>query len=297
MPNLMQKLTILTVTAVACVGMRLGHARADLGACGKIDVQVNAQCEVVPPGATCEAMCTPISLQVMCAVQLAADCQPKCTKLPSIDCQASCSASCEADCSKLSAGKFDCQGACSANCSGRCSGECKSKSDSASCEASCRGSCSASCNVHCAAEPPMADCKAQCRASCQGSCEVDPNLECQLNCQAQARAACEANLEGGCKVKCKSQEGAIFCAGQYIDYGDNLQQCIDALKAKYNIRVSGEAQGTSSCDSGLCTAQGSARGKINSNCSVANPGRHTSTWLSLYAIGLAFSCFGLRRRR
>jgi hypothetical protein len=120
----------------------------------------------------------------------------------------------------------------------------------------CAGSCNSSCDSHCEVELPEADCDAGCEASCQGSCDVDANLDCQVECQTEAHADCEAEVTGGCKVACESDEGAIFCDGQYVDHGNNLEQCLDALR---NLDVQVEAHG-------------SAEGSVSSNCSVAKPG-------------------------
>ena len=106
----------------------------------------------------------------------------------------------------------------------------------------------------------MVDCDAGCEASCEGSCEVDANIDCQAECQADARADCEAELQGGCDVACKSHDGALFCDGQYVDYGDNLKTCVDALKAAIHARVSGEAEAQSSCSGNSCRRLGARQG-------------------------------------
>ena len=284
------------VAAVAVGWLAPQQAHAGVAACGDINVEAEAECTVVPPGAQCEAMCTPISVRAACSVKLAAECRGGCDHLPSVDCTGSCQASCSADC-KVDPGKFDCQGACEADCSGRCSGECEAKSDHASCEASCEGSCSASCKGHCEVEPPMADCEASCKASCEGSCEVDPNLDCQIDCQADAQADCEAEVKGGCEVECKAQEGALFCDGQYIDHGGKLDECIAALKAALNVKVTSMASGESGCTSGQgCMATGRASAKVNSDCAVVNPGSGSRpVALVLLAAGWVLA-LGVRRR-
>lgn len=277
-------------SAALCLGALCASARAQAGAgldaCGNIYVEAQAECEVVPPGAQCEAMCVPVSVEAICAVDLAVDCRAGCNKLPSASCTGGCQADCEADC-RVDPGKFDCQANCGAECAGDCSGRCSTASNKSQCMASCEGSCSASCDAACNVRAPSADCTARCQASCSGACEVDPNFDCQLDCQTRGRAACEARLEGGCKVKCKQQQGALFCDGQFVDHGDNLQQCIDALRAELAAHVMGEASGSSSCSGGTCTATGQA--KVSSDCSVSNPGAPQSFlgWLlPLAALGL-----------
>jgi hypothetical protein len=55
--------------------------------------------------------------------------------------------------------------------------------------------------------------------------------------------------------------GGLFCNGQYVDSGNNLQNCIDALKAQLNITVSG----SSSCSGNSCQAEGEA----SASCATA----------------------------
>src|SRR5215510_14097133 len=102
-------------TPVACLslGVLFGiafatqPARADLADCGNISLEAKAECEVIPPTAQCQAMCTPISVRAACSARLAVDCEAGCDKLPSVDCKGSCYADCDADC-KVDPGKFDC---------------------------------------------------------------------------------------------------------------------------------------------------------------------------------------------
>ena len=269
-------------------------AFADLGACNDIAVTAQAQCEVVPPSLDCQQRCTPVSIRATCSARLAVDCDAGCNKLPSVDCSGQCTASCDAKC-KVDPGKFDCRVACEGDCGGRCDASCKSKSNATECQASCMGSCSVSCQKSCDVELPSADCSGECKASCDGSCRVDPNLDCQIDCQAKGHASCEADVMGGCELDCKGKEGALFCAGQYVDHGDNLQMCIDALRARLNVRVQASSSGTASCDAGECSANGAA--SVKSNCSVAQPGgqrAHGGAWFGL--IGL-FAVALLRAKR
>jgi hypothetical protein len=136
--------------------------------------------------------------------------------------------------------------------------------------AACSGQCSVSCQKKCDVELPKADCNALCKASCEGSCTVDPNLDCQIDCQAKGYANCEADVTGGCKARCKTSEGALFCDGNYIDTGDKLQQCVDALKATFEAHVTATSSGSASCDAGSCSAKGAA--SVKTNCSVADAG-------------------------
>jgi MYXO-CTERM domain-containing protein len=271
-------------------------ARADLSDCGEIELRSEIDCTVVPPSAQCETMCTPVSVQAVCRAQLAVDCQASCNKLPSIDCTASCQAGCTGDC-MVDPGKFQCQAACQVDCDGDCDASCAKNSDKTSCMASCSGSCSASCRGKCEVVPPSASCDVQCKASCEGSCTVDPNIDCQVGCQAKGYAGCEAKVTGGCKTQCsKVKKGALFCDGNFVDTGDNLDQCVDSLKKLVSAHVSGMASGTSGCDGGECTASGKA--SVKSDCSVADVGADAAggggAGLGMLLLG---ALFGWRRRK
>lgn len=269
----MNRLTVSGTFAIGVLSVwpQLASAQDGLEACGNIHVEAQARCEVVPPSVECESMCTPVSVRASCSAQLAVECDANCNELPSVECSGQCVADCSAECT-VDPGRFDCHVACQADCSGHCAAGCKADADEAGCMAACEGSCSASCDGSCDVELPEADCDAQCEASCEGSCEVDANLDCQVDCQVEARADCEADLTGGCKVDCESEEGALFCDGQYVDHGDNLEQCLDALR---NLDVEVDVE-----------AHGSAQGEASASCSVARPGAFGAGALRWSALGL-----------
>jgi MYXO-CTERM domain-containing protein len=284
----------LVVSCFALAGLGVAApASADLGACDDILIEARAECKVVPPSLECEKQCTPLSIKAVCSARLAAMCDASCDELPSVDCSAQCVAGCTGDCT-VDPGKFDCRAACEADCSGSCEAGCRSSDDRTQCSAECMGSCSVSCQKSCDVRLPSASCDAKCMASCEGSCRVETNLDCQVDCQADGYASCEAEVKGGCEIDCKGDEGALFCDGQYIDHGDNLQMCVDALKARLDVRVTAESSGSSGCDGGTCTAEG--RAKVSSDCSVARAGGtggSSLAWMSLAAL----AAIGWRRRR
>jgi hypothetical protein len=270
---------------VAAVGALAPEpARAGIGACGDIHVEAEAMCEVVAPGIECEGMCEPLSVRAACAASLAADCRGECPELPSVECSGSCMGGCEAECTNLEPGEFDCQGSCEADCGGRCAASCNANEDRAGCEASCQGSCGASCEGHCNVELPEADCMAHCEASCEGSCEADANFECQVDCQAMGQADCEADVSGGCDVQCQGEEGALFCDGQYVDHGNNLDECLAALREGLDIEVQAEASGMASAE-------------LSSDCAAARPGAARAPGAGLAWSLLAVSVLARRLRR
>lgn len=291
------KCLVSSLSAVALLGIASAPkiARADLSACGDINLEAQADCTVEPPSASCQVKCTPISVRAACSAYLAASCEASCDKLPSVECSGRCVAECTGEC-KVDPGKFDCEAACRADCDGQCEGQCSASSDKASCMAQCSGSCGVSCRSSCDVDLPDADCNAKCEAGCEGSCKVDTNFDCQADCQAKGYAKCQAEIQGECKARCESDEGALFCDGQFVDNGDKLDECITALKAAFNAKVSIKAtsEGESGCDGGTCEARGSAKAKVSSDCSSV-PGSPANMW-ALFALVGAMLAYMLRVR-
>jgi len=261
-------------------------AHAGLAACGDIHVEAEAQCEV-KGGIQCEAECTPVSFQAQCAAELSVDCDGECNLSASVECSGSCNADCMAEC-EANPGNYECEGSCFADCSGSCEGNCSAGSEGAQCRASCEATCDGECGVQCEGTPPSATCEAKCEASCEGSCRGEANASCQIDCQASGFAECEARLEGGCKIDCDAEQGALFCDGQYVDHGGNLEECVAALKAAFDIEVEGYAEGE--CSNGKC--QGEAGGSIT--CAV-DPEHGRNAWLG--AFGLVVLVAAATRRR
>lgn len=263
-------------------------ARAGIDACNDINVSAQAECELVTSGG-CEAMCTPLALEAACSGRLAVECDGECSASASVECTASCEADCVGRC-ELDPPAFECRGECVASCEGSCEASCSS--DDSACMAACRGTCGGHCDLECGVTPPSADCNVQCEASCSGSCEAEANIDCQVDCQAEGFASCEAELRGGCEVQCTQPEGALFCDGQYVDAGNNLEQCIAAIEAAFDIEVEGHASGE--CNNGVCT--GEADGTVS--CAVdpgANPGGWALAWFGV--IGSGMWMVGRRSRR
>jgi MYXO-CTERM domain-containing protein len=271
-PRLIATLTLvhLGLFAGACVSE--GGEDADISACGDVEVEASAKCEVMIEGG-CEAACEPVSFTAECQGQCNASVDATCKA----DCQATCQGGCDAD-----PGNFDCEASCTGNCSGSCSGKCESDPDSSSCQGRCEATCEAECGASCEGTPPSATCDVQCESSCQGECKVEANIDCNLSCQAE--------LQGGCEVQCQDPDGALFCDGQYVDHGGNLAECIAALNAYLEVEVDSSA--SAACEGNKCSA--SAEGSVT--CSMpAAPSQSSPTWLLVLA-GLA-GLASTRRRR
>lgn len=260
-------------------------AEAGIAACGNIDVRAEARCEVVVEGG-CTVQCEPVRFEAACSAKLEASCRGQCTGSAEASCQGTCAADCQGRC-EADPGSLDCAGSCKGSCEADCSGKCSSSGNRSECEASCKATCSGTCDAQCTGTPPSASCDAKCEASCQGSCQARANIDCQVDCQSSGYASCKAELEGGCKARCSQPEGALFCDGQYVDTGNNLQNCIDALRAALNIEVEGAA----SCSGNECTARGSASASCaTSPVEAPLPG-------GLMALGVGALGAGIWRRR
>ncbi len=264
-------------------------ASASLQSCGNIHVEADAQCTVEVEGG-CTAQCEPVNVQAACAAELKASCDGECNVSAAVDCTADCNVDCLADC-QVKPAEFNCTASCQADCSADCSASCSGMAgDGAAqgrCEASCKATCTGDCDAQCTVTEPEATCEAKCTASCNGSCEARANVDCQVMCQADGYVDCEATVTGGCKTRCEKPEGALFCDGQYVDAGNNLEECIAALKAVLNIT----AEGSASCSGNTCMAEGS----VGCNTTIDTNG--DLGLAGVLGLGIVVAGVATRRRR
>ena len=251
-------------------------AQAGIEACGNINVSASADCKVEVSGG-CPAMCEPINFTASCY----ADCSGQCNVTADVGCTGSCEADCSGSC-EANPGSFDCQASCEGTCGADCEANCSDNQCVASCKATCEGECSGSCQ----GTPPSATCEAKCSASCQGSCKAEVNADCQVSCQG----SCSAELSGGCKAECEKPEGALFCDGQYVDHGGNLEECIAALNAILNVKV--DASASASCSGNSCEAEGEVSASCAHNEGPVSP--WSAGWAAAFLAGLGVT---IRRRR
>ncbi len=267
-------------------------AHAGISACNNIDVRADARCELVASGG-CTAQCEPTRFRAACAGKLTAQCDGECNATIDASCTASCRADCQAECD-VDPGSFDCRGSCTGSCDADCDAQCGSSGTSSECSAACRANCSAKCDGQCQATRPSADCSGKCEASCQGSCQAKASAKCQIDCQAELEGSCTAELEGGCKARCQQPEGALFCDGQYVDTGNNLQQCIDALRTALDIQVSGSASGE--CSDGTCSGRAEASASCSSSRRAESPNPQAPLVPAMVVLG-TIAIVTVRRRR
>jgi hypothetical protein len=286
---------IALVASGVLVALSLGTsvAEAGIGACGNIHVEANAECELAVDGG-CELRCQPVSFEAACAGQLYVECKGlnECNASASASCTAECTGSCEARCT-VDPGSFDCRAECEADLDARCDAQCASDANKSECRASCKATFSGECDASCSGTPPTADCQAKCQASCQGQCKAQVNVDCQIECQREGHLECKTRLEGGCKGRCREPNGALFCDGNYVDHGGNLQECINALKAQLNVTVDASATGRANCSGNRCTAEGEAQ--ASASCAVA-PSASTQGWVFALIGAVGAMTIGRRRR-
>jgi len=295
----MSRLAIGFLTALPVAALLLAPklAYAGIEACGNIDVRANATCKVEVQGG-CTAKCTPVSVQAACEGKLELECDAKCNVTAEASCTGSCNADCTGQC-KANPGSFDCKasctGSCTANCDAACEGQAGGGSASGSCKANCQANCNAKCEGECNVTPPSATCEAKCSASCKGSCEGKLNASCQAQCRGEFDPPkCQAEVKGGCEARCQTPEGALFCDGEFIDTGNNLKACGDALAALFNIQVDYSA--SAECANGVCNAEASASA---SACSTSpDLSHHAASFApAALALGIAGASVARRKRR
>jgi MYXO-CTERM domain-containing protein len=139
-------------------------------------------------------------------------------------------------------------------------------------------------------------CAPVCATACSGSCTGKANIDCQVSCQSDLYAACKPEVVEECKTECTNTGAAIFCDGQFLATGGNLQACADELEAEFNVTL--DVSLSASCDDGGC--EGSADGKSSGfGCSVAsvpNPADGSRAGGLMVLIGLGLVCVRRNRR-
>jgi hypothetical protein len=292
----MTRLNTSLLGALALSGATLlwaGTSRAGIESCGNIDVEANAMCEVQVEGG-CEATCEGSGFELTCEADLYAKCEAGDCDLTLPDCEVDCQGTCEAECD-VDPGDFECEGSCKGECEADCSASCETSNNQSECEAACKGTCSGECSGSCEGTPPSADCEAKCQGSCKGQCDGRASFECQADCRAMGRADCEADMQLKCETQCNDPDGAVFCDGEYVDRGNNADECIAALNDVLNVEVEGSASSSGECAGNTC--QGEAEAKGSAKCSVSKPGSNDDLGVSIGLLGLVAASAAARRRR
>jgi MYXO-CTERM domain-containing protein len=98
-----------------------------------------------------------------------------------------------------------------------------------------------------------------------------------------------------CEGHCQEPEGAVFCDGQYVDRGNNAEECVAALNAALDVEVEGSASSSGECAGGRC--EGEAEAKGSAKCAVSNPGAARGLGTSVGLLALVAAAAIARRRR
>jgi MYXO-CTERM domain-containing protein len=106
---------------------------------------------------------------------------------------------------------------------------------------------------------------------------------------------CEGDLQVQCEARCKEPDGALFCDGQYVDHGGNLDDCVASLEAwiTANVDVSARGSAMGECMNGTC--EGEAEGEASANCATV-PGGGAGSGVALLGMMLAGAAIARRRR-
>jgi MYXO-CTERM domain-containing protein len=120
-------------------------------------------------------------------------------------------------------------------------------------------------------------------------------VSCQIQCQEAAYPQCKSDFTDTCTTQCDQTDGALFCDGNYVDVGGNLNACVDALNALLNtkITITASATGSASCSGNECEAQGT--GAAKATCSASPSPASGGTWGLLGGM-LAITVAAARRR-
>lgn len=263
----MRNLLLTTIVAAALYAPAIASASDDATtldpgaeACGGIDLWDIGECHFEFDGG-CQASCEPVSFVAACEGRCELDVETSCTNT----CGAACEASCNAD-----PGRFDCRASCFSDCTAEAEATCGTDQE---CRSYLEANCSASCEGQCDLVAPSASCEAQCGACCSGSCDVEANFDCGLSCAAE--------LRGGCEIACEQPEGALFCDGQYLPVQD-LPACVAYLAENFEVRLDVQAEASAAADL---------------SCSAGPVGGQGHSWMGWALFGLAFTGFGVARRR
>ncbi len=279
------RLPALSLLVFAALGLD-APARAGIPECRNLRLEdvLDGGCELRASG-SCSASCDRLGIyEKACATKLHTVCREECTLDPNLMCTDSCTEQCNGECD------LGINITCIHNCFGECVGSCDAQCDGAAEPSQCRASCEATCDGECDAQcRPLVDgdCYTHCIECCGGSCKAQVNMDCQTNCQEEEFESCEYELEAECSGSCDI-DGALFCNGEYMLSGPDMQNCVQALVERGTLDVSASAEGEVTVGS-LSDAGGKA------GCDLG-PTRAPAPWLS--ALGLfALSALALGRTR
>lgn len=258
-------------------------ASAGVPECGNIRFEGLSNCEVLLT-AECEASCSELGIyKTACATKLVPVCQEECTFSAAPTCTDSCTTQCQTDCDN------GVNVICSHNCFVECTVDRDTKCGSAADPAQCAATWDANCDAECDAQCVTVDggCYTHCVECCGGSCTADANMDCQTTCQDVAFEECEQEFRANCDASCTG-DGTLFCDGEYIISGSQIEPCVKALAAQ-GITVKAEGSVTIGPDG----IDGDLTGGL---CSYA-PASKATLAAPFAALAAAAAWLARRRRR
>ncbi len=276
---------------VATLLLAPGVAHAGISACGDIDILAGAQCEVVNSTA-CTTQCVATSFEKCCAAKLELSCNSTCNATAEASCTESCGNDCTTTCT-ANPGSTTCDTSCTDTCQASCSASCTSSSTQTDCQASCGACCSDHCDTSCVTIPASSSCTTTCNASCAASCTAEANTSCQVKCQESSYDSCKSDYVDTCTTQCNQTGGALFCNGDYVDVGDNLDDCVTAANGVLTtpVTISLTVQASATCSDGTCKTTETT----TTSCAASSAPAPRSPFLAISALVMLLAA-GARRR-
>ncbi|MEM9456181.1 MAG: hypothetical protein AAGF11_18510 [Myxococcota bacterium] len=252
--------TLLGLTTSTLVAFALpSSAAATVPECSGVAIAADAQCEQrIEIG--CQSSCELDDVLMACAAELTASCKAQCDFDFDIQCSNDCGATCEQRCLT---GDVVCHDECAEECSVNCVDTCAGAEDPRQCRASCEATCASECDQACGELTLDASCDEHCNRCCIGSCTAQANFDCQIGCQGDVFEACQFDTVDQCGASCGTS-GTIYCDGQFVAGGDDVDPCMDALQQQeIDVTVDvalGERPSLPSGSLGLCRVGGAGSG-------------------------------------
>lgn len=196
---------------------------AGIPECNGLSIDSLASCEL-RLDAECRASCDIGVTYHSCSTIRATECRDVCTEIPA---EGECDPQqvCEEQCSVRD---FTCASNCASECGDDCQYACNDADDVQQCLTGCQASCNLECDARCPRVPVGGSCVDHCIECMGATCSAWANMDCQLECQEVEYEQCQRDIVGGCEASCNGS-GALFCDGQVIAFGDQLNQCAQAL--------------------------------------------------------------------
>ncbi len=218
---------LLPCCALLVGGLLSTPARAGVPECNGMRLEDAFRCEI-RGDLECSGGCDDLGVyKKACATKLHTVCRDTCTLDPEPTCTDECTEQCSSDCD-LGVNVI-CIHNCFGECVGACGATCADAEDPETCRASCEATCDGECDVQCEATVD-GSCYQHCIECCGGSCSAQANMTCQTDCQEEAFESCEYEFRADCSASCDG-DGALFCDGEFVLAGPELQPCLDALLA------------------------------------------------------------------